>query len=298
MSAPDLSIIIPSVNSFEDLDDCLRALHQNQDARLEILVIDRLGILLRHWTAQAWPEVTILPVPEGTTIPRMRAIAIAKASAPAIAVIEDHVMVPPGWARAMLDALGDENDIVAGAVENAATGKLVDWAAFLCEYSAAIPPLPAGPADGLPGNNTIYRTDTLRRYSDVLDEGKWENRLHDAMKADGITLIQQPDIVIGHKMHYTFWLYMSQRYLYSRSYAGARSDGMPLPKRLIMGAASLGALPPLQFLRTFQRIWPKNKHRGELIKSIPMLAAFCVSWGVGEAVGYVMGAGDALSKVR
>ena len=52
--------------------------------------------------------------------------------------------------------------------------------------------------------------------------------MHDAMRADGVKLIMLPDLIVGHKMHYTFNLYMSQRYLYARSYAGARVADKPV----------------------------------------------------------------------
>lgn len=294
----ELSVIVPAVNSYDDVYDCVSALHRDQGADLEILLVDRTGPLIRESVRRDFPEVTVLPVPPGTTIPQMRALAIRAASAPAVAVIEDHVIVPPGWARAMLDALGSDNDVVAGAVENAATQTLTDWAAFLCEYSAALPPLPSGPAEGVPGNNTIYRRATLDRFDAVLSEGKWENRLHDAMKAEGITLIQRPDIVVGHKMHYSFGLYLSQRFLYSRSYAGALSGGMSPVQKLVRGGAALVLLPPLMFWRTVSRIGKKKRHLGELVKSLPMLVPFCLSWGAGEAVGYWFGPGDALARVR
>ena len=294
----ELSVIVPAVNSYDDLFGCLKALHHDQGAALEILVVDRTGPLIRESVARDFPLVRLIPVPPGTTIPMMRARAIEAATAPAVAVIEDHVIVPEGWARAMLDALGTENDVVAGAVDNAATESLSDWAAFLCEYSAALPPLPSGPAEGVPGNNTIYRRETLLRYAGVLAEGKWENRLHDAMKADGIKLILRPDIVVGHKMHYSFALYMSQRFLYSRSYAGALSDGLPSVQRAVRGGAALVLLPPLMLWRTVSRVASKKRHLGKLAQSLPLLVPFAVSWGAGEAAGYWFGGGDALGRVR
>ncbi len=296
--APQLSVIVPSVNSYDDLDGCLRALETGQGARLEIIVIDRLGEHVRHFVRREHPGVTVLAAGAGTGIPAMRAAGIRRATAPAVAVIEDHVIVPPGWARAMLDALDQGHEVVGGAVDNAATGSWIDWSAFLCEYSATLPPLPAGPSDWLPGNNVVYRTDILRRHDAVLDQGGWENRLHDAIRAAGGTLMMRPDIVVGHKMHYSFGLYMSQRYLYSRSYAGARARGMPLSRRLALGAAALVALPPLMFLRTIRRIHAKNRYRRELVRALPLLVPFCLSWGAGEAVGYWFGPGRSLSKVR
>ncbi len=298
MAAPALSVVVPSVNGFDDLSGTLDALdRQRSDVELEVLVVDRIGPALRDEVRARYPWVRLLEVAADATIPDMRAIAFRAATAPSVAVIEDHVLVPDGWAAAMLRAQTPSTPVVAGAVENAATTTLVDWAAYLCEYSHCTPPLPAGPADWLTGNNVVYPRGLLERFRDVTESGGWENRLHDAIKAAGIVLTCRPEIIVAHKMHYTVGLYMSQRYLYSRSYAGARMEGAGTVKRWVMGAASL-ALPPLLFWRTVTRIRAKGRHTAELVRSLPLLALFVVAWAVGEAVGAVAGPGDSLSKVR
>ena len=57
------------------------------------------------------------------------------------------------------------------------------------------------------------------------------------------------------------------------------------------------ALPPLLFYRTVSRVLSKRRHRAELVRSLPLLAVFVVSWAFGEMVGYVAGPGDSLAKV-
>jgi hypothetical protein len=301
VGAVELTVVVPSVNGLGDLVGCLEALEaQRADVSLEVLVVDRLGSAVRDEVRRRFPLARVLEVPLDTTIPRMREVAFAAATGAMVAVIEDHVIVPAGWARRLLDAQRAASNgkpaVVGGAVENAATTKLVDWAAFLCEYSHCIPPLPSGPAEWLTGNNVVYPRALLERYRPVIAEGKWENVLHDALKRDGIPLVCRPDIVVGHKKHYTLGEYLSQRYLYARSYAGARVKGSPLPKRLAYAAAAL-ALPPLLFYRTLSRVVSKGRHRGELVRSIPLLALFVTSWAVGEVVGYSAGPGDSLEKV-
>jgi len=120
--------------------------------------------------------------------------------------------------------------------------------------------------------------------------------LHDTLRDEGVPLICNPEIVVGHKKHYTFQEYMSQRYLYARSYAGARVKGEALPKRIFYGLAAF-ILPPLLFYRIVTRIYSKGKHRALLFKSLPLIALFVTSWGWGEVVGYWFGAGDSLAKV-
>ncbi|MFN0116433.1 MAG: glycosyltransferase family 2 protein [Paracoccaceae bacterium] len=294
---PELSVVIPAVNGLADIAGCLDALRLTTGARLEVIVADRTSEAQRWATERDYPEARLIRVPPGTTIPAMREAAMRAATAPAIAVIEDHVIVPPGWARAMLDALGEGHDVVGGTVENAATGTLIDWAAFLCEYSAVLPPLPAGPSTWLPGNNVVYRTGVLRRFDAVLAEHKWENRLHDAMREAGVELLMRPEITVGHKMHYTFGLYLSQRFLYSRSYAGARVAGWPKGAKLKMGAMAF-ALPPLVLMRTVSRIRAKRYHVDKLIRSLPLQVCFAISWGAGEIAGYWFGPGNAMARVR
>ena len=292
----ELSVVVPAVNTLDDLIGSLTALEAQSDVQLEILVVDRLGDEVRAEIARRFPRARILPVPHGTTIPRMRELAFDAATGDAVAVIEDHVIVPPGWARALLDARRDTGAVIGGSIDNAARSSVIDWAAFLCEYSHCITPLPAGPTNALPGNNVIYDRSLLQRYRDTIAAGKWENHLHDAMHRDGVPMILRPEIGVGHKKHYTVGEYLSQRFLYARSYAGERVKGMPLAKRLSYGAAAF-ALPPLLMYRTVTRVLSKRRYRMQLMLSIPLLVLFILSWTAGEIVGYWAGPSDSLSRV-
>jgi hypothetical protein len=295
MDRAELSVVVPSVNGLSDLTGALEALMANDDVRLEVLVPERCGEDVRQAVRARFPQVRLLPVDRDTTIPEMRALAFGAASADSIAVIEDHVLVPRGWARALLDAQRRGEDVVGGAVSNAATDRTVDWAAFLCEYSHLLPPLPNGPSTWLTGNNTVYRRQLLERYGPEA-AGAWEDRLHDVLRRHGVTLFFRPDIVVRHKKHYTVGEYLSQRYLYARAYAGARFSRSSRARRVLAGFAAL-ALPPVLFRRIVWRVFTAGQHRAELARSLPLLALFVGSWAVGEAVGAWAGSGRSLSRV-
>lgn len=296
MTAPLLSIVIPSVNGWADLDGCLAAVSRERDSTpLEVLVVERCGEAVRSRVAAGYPWAVVLPVGPEVTIPGMRALAFAHATAPSVAVIEDHVLVPPGWARALLLAR-ESAQVVGGGVRNAATGSSLDWAAFLCEYSHLLPPLPAGPSDWVTGNNTVYDRALLVAHREVVEAGHWENHLHDAFRAAGVTLVTRPEIVVEHKKHYSFAEYFSQRYLYARSYAGARVAHASTIRRLAYGVAAF-ALPPLLFWRTVSRTLRKEVPRALVWRTMPLTALFVLAWGAGEVIGYWFGAGDSLRKV-
>ncbi len=298
MNPVELTVVVPSVNGLHDLVGCLEALERlREDIHVEVLVVDRLGDTVRDAVRSRFPNVRILPVPSETTIPEMRHLAFQQASADAVAVIEDHIIVPPEWGRRLLAGLAAGHDVVGGPIANAADQRLLDWSTFLCEYSACLPPLPEGKAEWLPGNNIVYRRALLERFRDVTAEGKWENRLHDAMRGEGIPLYCDATLIVGHKKHFGFFEYISQRYLYSRSYAGARVRGAPLTRRLAMGAAAF-ALPPLLLMRILRVNLGKGVSRQLVATTLPFILVYATAWAIGEIVGYWFGAGDALARVR
>lgn len=297
-SRPELTVVVPSVNGPDDLAGCLEAaLRLRETVDLEVLVVDRLGAVVADLVAGRFPAARLVSVPAGTTIPAMRHRAFEEARGAVVAVIEDHVIVPPGWGRGLLDALAEGAEVVGGPIANAATGRLLDWATFLCEYSACLPPLPEGPVPWLPGNNVAYRRELLERFREVTAEGKWENHLHDAMRSAGVVLVSRNALVVGHKKHFGFGEYLGQRYLYSRSYAGARVEGAPVARRLFLGLAALG-LPALLLWRIQASLARKGVPPGRRLATLPLMLPFVAAWGLGEVVGYVAGAGDALARVR
>ena len=289
-------MVIPSVNGWGDLEGAVLALTQQEGgAVIEILVADRLGSSVREPLRQRFPDVRLIEAPADTTIPILRRLAFDAASADVVGVIEDHVRVPPDWAETMLRLQASGESVVGGRVDNAATERFIDRAAFLCEYAACLSP-PEGPAEWLTGNNVTYSRELLQRFAEVIGEGRWENRLHDAMREAGVTLHSHPELPVGHKKHYTFGEYLSQRYLYARSYAAMRSEGQSAAQRFVYGAAAL-VLPPLLLLRTVRAVLASGKMRGDLLAALPHLAIFVSSWALGEMIGAWFGDGGALARV-
>jgi hypothetical protein len=299
VSAPAaaISVVVPSVNGWADLDRCLAALERERDATpLEAVVPERCGALVRDAAARRYPWARIMPVPATTTIPQMRALAFREATAPVVAVIEDHVIVPEGWAEAMIRAIMSGARVVGGGLVNAATERTVDWAAWLCEYNHLAVPMASGAVDAMHGNHTAYDRTLLSEFRAVAESGRWEDALHAAMREKGITLCARPDIVAGHRKHYTVTEYTTQRFLYSRAYAAMRTASVGIGRRFLYGAAGF-ALPPVLFVRIVTRVWKGGLYRSHLVPSLPLLALFVCSWGLGEVAGAWFGDGGALAKV-
>lgn len=294
-----LSVVVPAVNGREILLECLDALAAvlPADLEIEILVVDRCRATTPALPSTGHRRIIVIDVPEATTIPRMREIAMRQSTASAVAVIEDHVLVPQNWARQMLNALAAGADVVGGSVRNAATETTTDWAAFLCEYSHLLAPLQEGPTDSVTGNNVVYQKSVLEKYWSTVSAGRWEDYLHAAMHRDGVRMTCRPEIAVGHKMHYRIHEYVSQRFLYSRAHAGMRAAAMSPSRRAVFAVGSL-ALPGLLFWRITRRVQAAGGYRNELLRSLPLLVLFVCAWAAGELVGFAAGTGDALARVK
>jgi hypothetical protein len=298
MTSVELSVIVPSVNGYGDLHDCLDALQVlRREVELEVIVVDRLGGDLSQAVAADFPLVRFLSVDPETSIPAMRAVGFEHANGQAVGVIEDHVHVRPGWGRRIVQAFDDGMSVIGGPIENTATDCTVDWAAFLCEYSHCLPPWETEPASWLPGNNVAYRGDILAGYSDLARRGLWENAMHEAMQSDGIQLMRLADLAVDHRKHYSIREYLDVRFHYSRSFAGMRTAGQPWPKRLALGVMAF-ALPPLLLARIVPRVWRNRRYRPQLLRSLPLIGGFTIVWAAGEIVGYWAGGADSLARVR
>lgn len=291
-----LSVVIPSVNGWADLEGVLDALAAQQGGvRLEVIVVDRTGEAVRAAVRTRYPYVRLVEAPAGTTIPTMRKIGFDVAAAPVVGVIEDHVLVPCDWAVNMLEAHAAGALAVGGSVANAALDRLVDRAAFLCEYSHCLTP-PEGEAEWLTGNNVTYRRELLERFRDTIAEGRWEDHLHQAFRSAGVGLLSVPAIRVLHKKHYTVGEYTYQRYVYARAYAAMRVEGAPLARRLGIGAAAF-ALPALLGYRILARTLAGPTPATEVLRATPLLLLFVSAWAAGEVVGYWRGPGNALAEV-
>jgi hypothetical protein len=293
--APALSVVVPSVSGDVSVVACLEALRATAAfTPLQVIVADRCGPIFRADLGSRFPEIEILAA-DGRSIPELRSLAIARAVAAAIAVIEDHVIVSPDWGRQMLAALAEGADAVGGSVYNGATSTVLDRTAFLCEYGPLLAPLPRGPAERIAGNNVVYRRAALDRYG-TMCAGQWEDVLHAAMRRDGYRLECRPEITVEHRQHVRFGDYVLQRFLYSRSYAGARAAGAGPLRRLAMAAASL-ALPPVLLTRTVRHAI-RARQSADCARGLPLLFVFTTVWAAGEVVGWLRGSGDALARVR
>ena len=299
----NIAVVLGRVST-EDTDRVIETIEALDPAvsgeQCEIVIADRLHDALSERIPRDYPHVRLIGCPPEMALPEMRTLAFEASSAPIVAVTEDHCVPAPGWAKTISAAFaqgGPDLVAVGGSVVNGVHDTGLDWATYLCEYSFFSPPVAEGDSAILPGMNVAYRRSALESLPrDLLTSGFWETTVHPVLLERGGRFRSLNDLVMLHKKRFSWGLFASQRFIYSRYYAGLRFGDASLPKRAVASLASL-ALPPLLLVRAVQAARRKG-HGREMLRACPHLLAFYCIWAVGESVGALRGPGNALAMIE
>ena len=292
---PELAVVVASVNGFPYLGECLESLERNCP-RAEVIVADWTDEQTRTRVRERWPGVTLLSFDEPMAVPELRAAGIFATEAPYVALIEDHCVVRYGWAERLLEAHRRGYQVSGGPIRNAKTARIRDWAAFFCEYSGFMEPEPSGDVRDLPGMNVSYDRSALEAIDDLLREGRWETYLHGRLRERGFRFWSDPEATLEHAKDFGFFEFCSQRYHYSRSFAGTRNRDLGWKR--VLYAAGAPALVPLLFARIARNVLARGSHRRELLATAPLVLLYTSVWAFGEVVGYTFGGGRSLLRVK
>ncbi len=264
--------------------------------RLEVLLVDLASPGAPPVPGSDLPVVVRLPLPPGTRYAEARAEAVSRARGRVVAFLEEHTRVRPGWARAVVDAF-------AGPF--AGVGAAVAWAnpdggrrdvVGLLSYGNFLPPLPPGETKLLPGHNASFRTDVLRGYGDELRHLlACDLAFHVRLRRDGQRFAIADGAVIEHLNESTVGTIGRGVHLFYRLYGPLRAaeDGWGPARRALYVLAT--PVIPLYFLvGLLTRL--RRGHR-ELVPLVvrhaPFILAVQLLGAVGQALGLVLGPGDA-----
>ena len=297
-TAPVVSVVIASIVGPPFIDDCLASLFAQKDAPdFEVIVVDCRGPENVARLTQRFPTVRFVQLPQRETVPQLRRIGVEQARGEIVAIIEEHCLAADNWIATMASALTSGYAAVGGPVDFRSDGRLRDWITYFIEYNSYFPPWPDGDTTNIGSANAAYRRATLMANIEVLSAGYWEAALHPKLLAEGSKFRSVSSMIVYHRGPFDYFYYVRQRYLFSRAFAGARRQTVPLSKRV----AYLLAAPVVPFLllaRIASRVFGKSCHRGEFLLCLPLLVPAMASYVVGEWMGYAFGPGHALMEVE
>ncbi len=297
----EIAVLIGLVST-EDKGRILEALdslaHNQGGIACEVILVDRRGDELSKQIAARHPSVRLIDCAPNMTLPEMRTVALESSSAAIVAVTEDHCVPCDNWLGQILLGLRDPGIVaVGGCVANGIDDTPFDWATFLCEYSFFHPPVAEGRTDVLPGMNVAYCRSALERIPrERLTAGFWETTVHPLLLKQGGRFVSLNAMRMNHCKRFSVGLFLRQRYLYSRYYAGIRFRRGDILHRCIAAGLSV-ILPPLLLWRMRKSAQKKGLHK-PFWRALPSLCLMVTIWAFGEIVGYLAGPGSALAEIE
>jgi glycosyl transferase family 2 len=295
-----MSVVVVTPDCYETVRKTIRHWKaQKVRDRLEIVIVapsaNRLG--LDESEMRDFHQFRVVEVGTINSTARARAIGVRHASAPVVALSEDHSYPAPGWAEAIINAHKDGWAAVGPVMANANPHGMISWANLLTEYSQWIEPATCGIADHLPGHNGSYKRDVLLKYGDQLEAMlDAESILHWDLRANGHLLYLEPRARTFHQNFSAPFSWVPLRFYGGRLFAAARARNWPLWQRLLY-TGSAPFIPLVRMWRIVRELRRPGRPRHLLPRVLPTLMAGLILDGAGEMVGYAFGRGSAMARL-
>ena len=227
---PPVSVVVASNRSPELLFACVQSLlPECRELEAELVVArdgtDAAAEHLRH----EFPEVRLVTVAAGASIPRLRGEGMSAAGGKRVALTEDHCIARPGWLRALVSGLEQGADVVGGGMGNARRSRAVDWAAYFSEYGFFSSTRPGEGPDTplLTGANVAYGSKVVDEVTRWALEGEWENTIHRRLDAGARSFGFIPEARILQNQTYEFGSFCRDRFEHGLDYARTRLTEEP-----------------------------------------------------------------------
>ncbi|HKS05485.1 MAG TPA: glycosyltransferase [Gemmatimonadaceae bacterium] len=292
-TAPDLSIVIASINPGPVLLDTLAALEQQCGFRAEVIVVDASNDDTSHLVRVRFPWVRVIDSPETPSFPKLRGIGIAESRGAIVGVLDAWCLMSDRWVTAAIRAHGERGHVAIGGgvdLERYEREHFSAWATYLFDYWEFVPPFPEGAVGVLSGNNITYKRSALPEPDVLRRDGFWKSFVNSGLKQNGAEFWAAPALTVRLRRRLPLGAFLRSRFHHGRSYAAMRTRGASFASR-VGRAATTPALPFVFFWRQFRGLAGKSGARGWLLRTTFAMLAFHASWAFGEFCGYLTGAG-------
>ena len=239
----------------------------------------------------------VIRLPGATTLPGLLGAALARASGEIIAITDTTCEVAEDWVSEILKAHAAPHPVIGGSVEPDGLRRMVNWAAYFCDYGQFMRPLVEGAVNELPGNNISVKRWVLERGKEFVAPEFWKTYWCRRIQAEGIRLHSTPSIVVHYRKSFRLVPYLLHRFHSGRCFAGMRLRELSRLRRPWYVAAA-PALPIVLTARMLRKTLGKRRRLAELALSFPISLLAILAWAVGEACGYLAGTGASCQHVR
>lgn len=289
MAARTLSAVIAMPRAFEELAGALAHLSaQTRRGDIEVVLVHTPSgaPTIRREAFEGFGRFIAVEVPAMPTVASAFAAACDAATGDVVALVEDHVLLDPGWADAVLAAHAGPCAAVAPRMSNANPATSVSWANFLASFHEAIAYRAAGPVAYGPGHNTSYKRSVLSQYrSELRSLYQSERTFHYRLARDGRQIVFTPDARLGHLNISSGRQALRHAFLGGALFGRYRSRGMG-PVERVVRTAGAPTVPLLRFGRILGQVARADVRRDVPGAAWALLGALLAAHAAGEVAGY------------
>jgi hypothetical protein len=301
-AGPRLSVVMVAGNCRERAQFALdRLCAQTALADLEVVVVDLGANGGSKLSAPDGAPVEIIAAPTVGEWAEARRIGLERTSAPIISFVEEHCFTDPGWAAALIAAHEGPWASVGYGFSNANPESYVSRAAMVTDYGLWLDPAVRGPTAYLPGNNVSYKREALVSLGDRLEGALASDFVaHEAFRQRGLPMFVEPAARASHMNFTTVWETGWTNYVWCRAMAARRADaaGWSRARRMGQGAVTPLAAPVYRIARLARTLRQRRPLWRPFALSFPVLVTVSLYAAVGEAAGYLAGAGRAEAQLK
>jgi hypothetical protein len=297
----ELSVITVSGAGLDAIRKVLAALRsQTARERIELIVIAREDCSEDSELLAGFGSVQVLDGNQPfARLGDAVALGVRAASAPAVAYAEEHSLPEPRWAAALIQRHRGPWTGVGWSVVNANPGSATSWAHLISDFAAgAVPTLSSERTSPMPWHHVSYKRDELLAYGGRLDGIlETESLLQNDLLARGKRLYMEGTARSLHVNVSSVRQNIRMHLIGGRVYAAAlaESERLSVPRR---AARTLGTpLAPIARLLGLRTTIARTRPlRGRMPGLIASLALCLTAQSAGEALGYVLGEGQAARR--
>jgi len=251
--------------------------------RREIVLVDASLDGTADEAAGLFTDLRILRMPAGLLAPELWSAGLRAVETPFIAFSTAQMAPLPGWLDALLDGIGGY-EAAGGPIAPATSLSPTDRALYLLRYANDLPSFPADHTVDPPGDNALYRRDTLMDVESAWGAGFWEVEVHRRLREGGGRTRMALDAVVEFLGGVQFGGALRQRVAHARHYAGDRARGRGIPHRLARTAIA-PLVPALLSWRIARNLRRRGMDPGPWLTAAPRLALLATARSLGELRG-------------
>lgn len=295
---PSVSVVLATLAGWPEVEPVVRTLAgQADEVGGEVVVADGSAATLPPGAVPP-PRVSWMSLP-GAGIFDLRRAALQRARGDVVVVTEDHCLAPPGWCARIVDlhARYPDADIIQGRVENASRERVIDWAAFLVNQSAHVPPIDWSEATRQIGIVGVSITrPTVEALLAAYPADPPDLIPTPALRAAGLRVRIDESLGVEHRQSDTWLGHAGLHFHNARAIAGRRRSAMTGRDWVRLVAAPM--LVPYRASRVVARCLRKDLPRGVALRAAPGVVWLYAWKSAGEWTGYLTGPGDSARRLR